>query len=824
MNSEQNQYETPFADAFLTREEPVGNESAEYRISAFLKASESPFMKTYELQETGSSKSPFAEEIAEFLGELNDHEFSNNLYELASDLDDSWLPKISNEAAMGNNFIPFVTQQAEEYFRPLIKAGEGMIDRISKRFSENNMAGRSEGEIEAYFNDFEIETNGLSPAQEQFLGSVFKKVKSAVSKGISLAGKLLPVNVILGKLKGLIRPLLDRVLKFAIGKLPKNLQPYAQTLSKKLLNMETPYEPVSGESSLSTSGEMDAIQTELNNEIAHLVYAPDETEAENFVIQYESSATDIDRPYETGELNGSSLDVARQQFINELANLQSGENPAPAIERFIPAVMALKPLIKMGISVIGRPKVINFLAGLLSQLVSKYVPQNVAKPLASSIIDAGMSAIGFETYEMSKPDVAYEALVNTIQDTIQGMAEMNEANPDDQESLTLNLMEAFETAAANNFPSQYIREDLRNTKEPGVWVLKPRNGPRHSYKKYTRVYPVTIDPQSAKTITTFRDLPLSSFLRDKLGLDPSKPIQAQVHLFESIPGTKLSRISKHENLPGFAPSQPYSWIQLHPLSSRAASLLINEPAMGKDFPKKFTSKRFHIAVGQRFYYLEINGARLRINTVVRPNQLQSGSQSGTNKPAHSDDIHGVINFVKSSISISYYFSEEEAKTVVEKLNQNDFLGAANAIKHSVKEVMRSMLLGNLTNKVKIIHESFPEMYLENYEDPQENQLSLSPGKSILTMLIDNMVNKVAGIAYQEIRDYFKSRAAEFKNAQAEPQDGVTIKLLWNNIPGMASIKSIISAIREKHLLNPANLSFPNLTRPDIQIKAGKHLD
>ena len=162
----------------------------------------------------------------------------------------------------------------------------------------------------------------------------------------------------------------------------------------------------------------------------------------------------------------TSLEAARQQFINELRELKQGESPAPAIEGFLPvAIMALKPLIKTGISLIGRQKVINFLAGLLAQLVAKYVPQQVAQPLAASIIDAGMSAIGFETYEMSKSDVGYEALVNTIQETIQNMGDLNEADLNDQESLTMNLLEAFETAAANNFPPQYIREDLRNAKQ-----------------------------------------------------------------------------------------------------------------------------------------------------------------------------------------------------------------------------------------------------------------------------------------------------------------------------------------------------------------------
>jgi hypothetical protein len=465
----------------------------------------------------------------------------------------------------------------------------------------------------------------MTPVQEQFLGSVFKKVKNVVQKGVKAVSKLLPMNIILNKLKGLVKPLLDRVLKFAIGKLPANLQPYAQTLAKKFLNLETPLTSDT-EQSMSLSGEINAIQTELDNEIARLVFTPDEAEAEQQVMQYESSADELDRSaqYASGGMKVPSLMMARQQFVNELAGLEAGESPAPAIERFLPvAIMALKPVIKMGISIIGRPKVINFLAGLLAKLVEKYVPRQVAQPLAASIIDAGMSVIGFETVEMSKPDVGYEALVNTIQETIQNMEALDEEDLNDQETLTMNFLEAFETSAANNFPPQYIREELRTAKQAGVWVLKPRNGSSPAYKKYTTVFTATIDPAKTKSVTTFRDLPLSQFLRDKLGLDPTKTIQAKVHLFESIGNTKLSQISKHENLPGFGPSQPYSWVQLHPLSKQAAGLLINEPALGKDFPKKYTSKRFHITAGQRFYFLEISGARLRI---------------GTGKPAHSSEV------------------------------------------------------------------------------------------------------------------------------------------------------------------------------------------
>ena len=124
------------------------------------------------------------------------------------------------------------------------------------------------------------------------------------------------------------------------------------------------------------------------------------------------------------------------------------------------------------------------------------------------------------------------------------------------------------------------------------------------YKKFTKVFNVTIDPQSAQSVKSFRDLPLANFLKDKLSLDPTKPIQAKVHLYETIPGTKLSKISKFENVPGFNRSQPFAWVQLHPLTKEAASLLLKEPGLGKDVPAKLTAKRHRQASDKDFITLK----------------------------------------------------------------------------------------------------------------------------------------------------------------------------------------------------------------------------
>jgi len=844
MSAELEIFETPFADISPLKE-AFKPKDADAAYNNFLQELDSPFSRTYEVNGSNAVVSQMSEEFVDFIGGLHDSEFSDAVYEIAAEMEDRWFHKISNEAAMGNQFGPFATQQAREYITPFLSETEAMIDRVAQHYSGNNLADHTASEIESFFSELEFNHGNFSPAQEQFFGKIFNKVKNVVKKGVELAkkgasivGKFLPVNIILNKLKGLIRPLLDKVLKFAIGKLPKNLQPHAQTLAKKFLKLEASEETESTD--LFAAGEVEGIQTEFDERVAELLFAPDESESDTIVSEYESSDETIERAftYETGGLSIPSLDAARQQFIDELKNLSPGESPAPAIERFLPAaILALQPIIKMGISIIGRQRVINFLAGLLAKLVGRYVPENVARPLAASIIDVGMSAIGFEVNETNKSDVAYEAIVDTVQETIQNMGTMDEATIDDQEALTLELLDAFESAAANNFPPQYIKEELRPSVQPGVWVLKPRKGPKHLYKKFTRVFNITIDPQSAQSVTTFRGLPLANFLKDKLSLDPTKPIQAKVHLYEAIQGTKLSRIGKSENLPGFSASQPYAWIQLHPLTKQAASTLLKEPALGKDVDPKFTAKRHRTSVGQRFYFLEISGARLRIPQVNRANYKNRASgKTGPARPSQSGDIQGVINFIKSEISFNYYFSEEDARSVAEKLNKNDFLGAAISIRHAVKNVLNGMLLKNVSNKVKIIHEAVPEKYLEYINDGEGESslasiaksiggIALGGGKQILTGIIEKLVEQLSERAYKALANFFKARAAEFKQAQAQPQDGVTVRIVWTNIQGMSTIRTVINAIRGKLSLGSiADLALPNIPAPEIKILADKKFD
>jgi hypothetical protein len=301
-----------------------------------------------------------------------------------------------------------------------------------------------------------------------------------------------------------------------------------------------------------------------------------------------------------------------------------------------------------------------------------------------------------------------------------------------------------------------------------------------------------------------------------------------VHLFEAIHQTRLNQIARYENIPGLTVSRQ-AYVLFHPLTTQAAALLVKDPSLGRNYSRLFTTNRYRIAQGQRFFYLEITGTRLRTPVVDTGNHRHSSNVPVAGSVPHSSDIQGVINFIKSEIRLNYYFSEEEAKAVVQKLNRNDYLGAALSIRYSVRNVLNNILIQNIGNKVKIIHEAVPELYLDNYTTSEQEGflggIAMDAGKAVLMKIVEKLIDKLTDMAYQAMVNYFKARAAEFKQAQASNKDGVTVRIIWINVPGMSTIRAIFNAVRGKFSLgNLADLALPNIPTPVVEIKAGKQFN
>ena len=78
----------------------------------------------------------------------------------------------------------------------------------------------------------------------------------------------------------------------------------------------------------------------------------------------------------------------------------------------------------------------------------------------------------------------------------------------------------------------------------------------------------------AEEIEGFEGVPLAEYLQDRLGLPEGAEVEAEVHLYETLPGTTVADIARSESeTPGLGASDEAAYFQLLPLTPRVASAL-----------------------------------------------------------------------------------------------------------------------------------------------------------------------------------------------------------------------------------------------------------
>lgn len=567
----------------------------------------SPFLSIYELEDDGGAVDPGAEEYVTFLSELYDEEFDESIFELIHEAaaihDDQFTGSSASIAEQNLASERFLA----EHIEPLTGEIEKMLDTLAERYGGLEPTGIDEREIDSFLDDYRTATE-LSPSFENFFGAIknaIKKVgKKAVDlakKGAAFAGKF-ALGPLLKKLKALIKPLLQRVMRFAIGKLPKPLQPVARKLAGRLSFLKELEE----DAPESEEPETSQIQREFDEQLADLLFATSE-------VQQDLEVHHAVAESHTQFVNSlAELDEARDRFINKLGELKEGEDPISLVENFLPAVM---PVLKLGLKLVGRPKVVNFLARFLAKLIKKFVGPKYATPLARAIVDAGMKLVNLETTPQDEARAASAAVSATVEDTVRRMAALPEYVLDNEELLEAFALEAFEQAAAANLPQilpeeAYTRRpELREARSVrGAWVLHPIRGRRrgYAYKKFCPILHATISPHQAQAVESFDGVSLAQFLEEQLGLAPGADVEANVHLYESLPGTMLPEITLLEtNTPGLGTDTEASYGQIHPLTPEAAATLLGEPGLAHNVGPEQTTDRMGTTPGQRLYYLEI---------------------------------------------------------------------------------------------------------------------------------------------------------------------------------------------------------------------------
>ena len=806
---EQWEPESPFVDRLVVGETAAHHPVAPGGPAASPYVTQSPFLSLYETGHDADYPSTQARELYGILAELRDAEFDAAVYQLQAEAYDLLAPRLEGEDELSDYEIE---QFFSAHFGPLVRETGRLLDGMAAEMERREIEAITEPEIDQLLAGFEPQDTGLAPSFEGFLKKVWKKAKTAVKKVASAAkkgvisavktvGKIAtaPIAIVLKKLKALIKPLLEKVLKSAIGKLPEPLQDAARQAAQKLFGDKAKTSDVESELSDfeleagaagadgldATDDELAYMQTEFDLQLANLMLADNETAQDIGVADYETRARRI------GTAPHVRLRRARRRFVRNVQTLRDGDDPAPVVEQFIPAIL---PALKLGIKIIGRKRVVEAIGKLVGNLLRPFTGPKMSTPLANAIVDTGLKIIGFELTEDRKAALAAEATASVVEDTVRRVSQLP---PDVLESeifLEAAVEDAFDAALSHNFPPMPRRPEVVSAELPGSWS---RRGEYERFEPESAIT-VTITQKMASDLKTFgggTPTVLGRSLKDLVGTT------ARVRIYKAIPGTWLSKIARDEkDVKGLGGIDEVQWRSIHPLDLTAASLLTGDPSMAGTMliDPKFLQSPHTITPGQRFYYLE---------TDLTPGETVS----------HDSAFYYVLDCPQRFSSMTFYLSEQDAQEIAKHLRGgNPKKAGLELAKVWMRIAVRAITQG-LGETVDIRKEAV------EIDRILPAVARLAP--AILAGLRWLVVRLGPPIAKWLLN---KAIADQFTRLADDPLDGVTFKLAWRDPAGLDVICRMLNS--QKVSLKDFASEFKKFVArhvdnlPEPEIKAGRHRD
>jgi hypothetical protein len=760
-----------------------------------------PFISVYESEDSETAADSAREAYAGVVESLYVEEFDEALFELINDA-----RGLHQDLLAAGHAQSEADRLLTQRFDALAAACEAGVDAVARQIGARG-GGITDEEIQS-LTASQLSAEQLEPAFENFLGGVLKKVGKMAISGIGALA-----NVALGPMisafKAAMRPFLDRVLQTVIGRLPEPVRPAARKLAEHLGLMSakavaapavvtpvvaepvvvaappppvaaptapdvaapatpgggaetgSPVQPVAGPNPA-------GLQEELDGQIAQALLARDDEE-----VAMEMEVARI-RGADAGAPVFSNLDEAREELIQGLEGLQAGESAEPLIQNFLPALL---PALKLGIKIATRPRVIRFLSPFLAKLIAKLIGPEQAPALASALVDAGLKLMSLEASEEERAGAAASAVAATVEETLCRVAALHEHVLDDRELLEGFALEAFEQAAAANLPavlSETVYQQRPELLEGGVnaaWLYAPRHG-RRGYKRCSRSFSVTITPHMADEVESFEGAPLSEVLQEQLGLPEGNEVQAEVHLYEALPGTTVGDIARGEReTMGRGGADEVTEAQLHPLTPEAANVLLRKPGLGR--PVTDLDRR-NIGSGQRLYHLAIPGARSLIVPGV----------AGRRRVRRLSHLNVVLDGAKDEVRVTVFLSETRAQKLAVRLRQQSHAGALAVGFHKfLARRLGPVFAGRYRRRLRIVHAGVTP------GQPSGHSLQQLP-PDLLRLFTARMREWLT----HAFASFAKERAGEFLAAAENPAIGVTLRF---TIAQPKGLKELLQALAEK---------------------------
>jgi hypothetical protein len=384
--------------------------------------------------------------------------------------------------------------------------------------------------------------------------------------------------------------------------------------------------------------------------------------------------------------------------------------------------------------------------------------------------------ITLEAEAEAPPQLAARAVAATLEDTVRRVANFGfehfsslDESTDQRQLLEAVATEAFFEAAMNHVPAHLLdarrlaeRElYFETTGEVGIWAYRPK--PR--YKKYTRIFDVTLNPQNVANVGSFGTTTLRAFLAAR---GVQLPVKAKVHLYEAIPGTTLSRIAALERrVPGLGSGGEAARSQIHPLTTEAAGAILGQRALGRDVDPRFRESRQRITVGQRFYFLELPHAG-----------------AGPQKHRRPSEVNLTIDLRASQIRLYAFLSEADAQRIVAASPSASAATAVQLLFGLASGAVQSLRTGGLSKHVRLLREA-PEA--EDYWQA----IAGAAGKKMQDWIIGQLIDALLNMLKAALMSYFNARLAEFAKAVRNAADGVTLVFTYNH-PGLRILQVLLN--------------------------------
>ncbi len=698
--------------------------------------------------------------LAAAFAELRDEAFDEALANLAAETEQFIADRLSDEVAgngtererVGDAHLASVRFEAENY-----------LDSLEQGIAGRDLESLSDQQLDELLDSFDPTPSEVTPAGEEFIGGLIRKAKSVVkfvanaAKTVGgLAGKL--IGPVLQRLRGLINPLLRRVLSFAIGRLPAPLQAAARTLATRITSETS--EDEYGEATLATPvviSDVEALAESFDAALAEAVVAGPDRELEGEFLADQDTE---------GAIDGRELEVlaeARGALIDRLRSVDA-KDVEPAVEQFVPALLGA---LRLGINLVGRPKVVSFLAQYLAKLIGRWVGPDLSSPLSTAIVDTGLRLVSLEQAATEeRGDEAVPAMLATvIEDAVRRFAENEGYVFEDEGLMQLAAADAFGQAVSTYFPGRFVRSGLQQAPSIGGAFVPRRPRSLRTYRKYSRVPEVELTAQIADALPSFGGLSVGAVLR---AAGARFPLRARVHIYEAAIGTTLPRLARMDRTgAGRGRGQGPYWL-LHPLTPAAAGLLLREPHLGVQVPDAFIRSRHRIAVGQRFYYIEPIGPDGGV--------VQSGSQLA-NTPVTPSQGWAVIDLVRSQITVALYLSEAEAQAVSAAIRAGRG-GPA--------------LLNALTSTYTSLDRSFSRAFGRVRIVQARAGILGGALRAVAPNFAAALRRRIRRWLLPAIAGWTRTKSEEFVRASAHPANGVTVLVRMRSIPDLDVIRQTLS--------------------------------